>query len=316
MPYGLALCPSRSIFHLLNAESMIKQTHILYMLFPPSVALPCSMLMNPQIQYPRLSYLPCLLPHLHAFFNTSLINPDVIPYDGWFSFEDVPLKWQYPLGLLYDLFSGAAPHQRGSDAKDRSSADSDGTVIPWRLTLHFTDWPEQALVRPDAEGKSLHDAFINSVKEADFLRNGTAKGIMSLSKDDSTKLWNSVQEHDFSNFHDISKRLLYAQGAPLRHIPLKIYLPSSPTASQPTSGHLRVVQSLVTPNLPGSREAQTLGTALHALLPTLFPSRRTPILAKAVLHGAVVPMSALAEDMMRSASYLDGWIHLGVVMMG
>jgi autophagy-related protein 5 len=59
-----------------------------------------------------------------------------------------------------------------------------------------------------------------------------------------------------------------------------------------------------------------MGTALHVLLPTLFPSRRTPILAKAVLHGAVVPMSAPVEDLMRTAAYLDGWIHLGVVMMG
>lgn len=49
-------------------------------------------------------------------------------------------------------------------------------------------------MQPDAEGKVLHDAFINSVKEADFLRNGTAKGIMSLSKDDSTQLWNAVQQ--------------------------------------------------------------------------------------------------------------------------
>lgn len=117
-------------------------------------------------------------------------------------------------------------------------------------------------------------------------------------------------------FNPISRKLLYAQGAALRHIPLKIYLPSSPTASEPTSGHLRVVQSLITPSLPNSREPQTLGAALHALLPTLFPSRRTPILAKAVLHGAVVPMGALVEDLMRAAAYLDGWIHLGVVMIG
>ena len=240
----------------------------------------------------------------------------MIPYDGWFSFEDVPLKWQYPLGLLYDLFSGVTPHQIGSSSKERLSPDDETSILPWRLTLHFSDWPEQALVRPDAEGKSLHDAFINSVKEADFLRNGTAKGIMSLSKDDSTKLWDAVQQHDFDTFHSISRRLLHAQGAALRHIPLKIYLPSSPTASQPNSGHLRVVQSLVTPNLPGSREAQTLGAALHALLPTLFPSRRTPILAKAVLHGAVVPMSAVVEDLMRTAAYLDGWVHLGLFMMG
>lgn len=46
----------------------------------------------------------------------------------------------------------------------------------------------------------LHDAFINSVKEADFLRNGTAKGIMSLSIDDSTKLWTAVQDREAKLF--------------------------------------------------------------------------------------------------------------------
>ena len=147
-----------------------------------------------QIQYPRLSYLPFILPRLHAFFSSSLINPEVIPYDGWFSFEDIPLKWQYPLGLLHDLFSGASPAEASDfDVQNKSPSDEQEGQLPWQLTLHFTEWPEQALVRPDAEGKMLHDAFINSVKEADFLRNGTAKGIMSLSKDDSTQLWNAVQ---------------------------------------------------------------------------------------------------------------------------
>ena len=103
---------------------------------------------------------------------------------------------------------------------------------------------------------------------------------------------------------------------PIRHIPFKIYLPSSPTLAEPTSGHLRVVQSLVAPYVPGSRETQTLGTVLHSLLPALFPSRRTGVLAKAILHGAVVPLSAPIEELMRSASYLDGWIHVGVFMLG
>lgn len=85
------------------------------------------------------------------------------------------------------------------DLQDRRAIEEDlKEGLPWQLTLHFTEWPEQALVRPDAEGKMLHDAFINSVKEADFLRNGTAKGIMSLSKDDSTQLWNAVQERTAS----------------------------------------------------------------------------------------------------------------------
>ena len=86
--------------------------------------------------------------------------------------------------------------------------------------------------------------------------------------------------------------------------------------AEPSSGHLRVIQSLVTPHAPGSREPQTLGIVLHSLLPTLFPSRRTTILAKAVLHGGVVPLSSLVEDLMRVASYLDGWMHVGIIMIG
>ena len=121
---------------------------------------------------------------------------------------------------------------------------------------------------------------------------------------------------DLQAFKPISHKLLYAQGAPLRHIPLKTYLPSSPIDSESTSGHLRVVQSLVTPIIAGTRDPQTLGTALCALLPTLFPSRRTPILANPVLHGAVVPMGAILEELVKDAAYLDGWIHLGIEMIG
>lgn len=156
---------------------------------------------------------------------------------------------------------------------------------------------------------------------------------MSLSKEDSTTLWKAVQDRkelvvrskssltkaptdDFTLFNPISKRLIHAQGAPLRHIPLKIYLPSSPTSSQPNAGHLRIIQSLITPHLPKSREVQGLGTALNSLIPSIFPSRRTPILAKPVLHGVIVPMQTPLEELMRVAAYLDGWLHVGIVMIG
>ncbi|MCJ1436070.1 autophagy protein 5 [Xylographa pallens] len=260
------------------------------------------------IHYPRLAYLPFLLPVLHTFFASILISPGINSYDGWFSFEGVPLKWHYPLGLLYDLFSGASPLQ--------AQAEEAQNPLPWRLTLHFSGWPADQLVPLDVEGKVLHDAFINSVKEADFLRNGSAKEIMTLSKNDSTQLWKSVEAYDFERYNSILQKLLYAHGAPLRHIPMRIYLPSSPSESESPSRHLKVVQLPVTPLAPNSREPQTLGSALHSLLPSLFPSRRTPILAKPVLHGGVVPMSALVEDLLRSVAYLDGWLHLGIVMIG
>ena len=51
------------------------------------------------------------------------------------------------------------------------------------------------------------------------------------------------------------------------------------------------------------------------MLPSLFPSRRDPILAEPVLHGAPLPFKAPLEDIMREAAYADGWIHLIVVML-
>ena len=60
--------------------------------------------------------------------------------------------------------------------------------------MHFHSFPSTLLVRLDKEGRVWEDSWVNAVKEADFLRSGTGKGIMSLSKSDSDKLWDSVRE--------------------------------------------------------------------------------------------------------------------------
>ncbi|KAL5361008.1 autophagy protein 5 [Aspergillus floccosus] len=275
------------------------------------------------ISYPRISYLPSLLPRLHAFFSSSLIEPNSQPHDGWFSFEGVPLKWHLPLGLLYDLYAGADPASKGGGAgSDDETADN---PLPWRLVVHFSDWPDEELVRLDADGMVMHDAFINSVKEADFMRNGTAKKIMTLSKEDSSGLWKSVQDVDLPSFQRISNILLPPPTQPFRNVPIRFFLPLSPDSGAPS---LKVLQSPLPPMLPPSSMAasqatisrtpqpQTLGTALHALLPNLFPSRRTPVLAKPVLHGAALPMSAPVEEVVRSSAYGDGWVYIVVRMMG
>lgn len=135
---------------------------------------------------PRLSYLPFLLPRLHAFFSASLIDPAIAAHEAWLSFDNVPLKWHYPVGLLYDLHSGI---QTEEGDPETGAVD----VLPWRITLHYTDFPIEQLIQMDAEYKVLLDTFINSVKEADFIRNGSAKVAMGMSKSDSNTLWHSVE---------------------------------------------------------------------------------------------------------------------------
>lgn len=281
-----------------------------------------------------------LINRLHAFFSNDLIYPDVSPSDTWLSYEGVPLKWHYPLGLLYDLYSGAEPAYPldASSPTSKSEHPSEGEerrTLPWRLTVHFSAFPFDQLVKLESEDTTLHDLFRNGVKEADYLRTGTGKTVMFLSKEDSTQLWDAVKKHDFPLFSSINQKLLNPQGVNLRHLPVRLYLPHAASESsmkeETSPGSLRVVQSLVTPNLSSSKDQfsrdssvpsnyclgqpQTIGTALNHILPSLFPSRRSPLLAQAVLHGAVLPLSASVEDLIRSAAYLDGWLHIAVVMM-
>ncbi|CAO2648957.1 Nn.00g099060.m01.CDS01 [Neocucurbitaria sp. VM-36] len=273
------------------------------------------------IQFPRISYLGLLIHKLHAFFSSSLIFPDVSPSDTWLSYEGVPLKWHYPLGLLYDLYSGAEPaypSDTSSPSHKSESTEEERHHLPWRLTVHFSDYPSEQLVKLDNEDNVLHDLFKNSVKEADYLRTGTGKTVMFLSKEDSTQLWDAVKQHDFTLYNPINQKLLNPQGVNLRHLPVRLYLPHAASDSpkeEASPGSLRVVQSLVPLNL-SSRQPQTIGTALNQILPTLFPSRRSPLLAQAVLHGAVLPLSASVEELIRATAYLDGWLHIAVVMMG
>jgi autophagy-related protein 5 len=150
-----------------------------------------------------------------------------------------------------------------------------------------------------------------------------------MSKENSTQLWNSVQDSkpppsvstapliliipdDFIAYNKINSILLNP-ATPLKHIPLRVYVPSSPTESS-TLGSFKIVQTLIPPVTP-NREVQTVGSALNGILPSLFPSRRDAILAEPILHGAPLPFRAPLEEVMREAAYADGWIHLSVSMI-
>ncbi|PYI18785.1 hypothetical protein BO99DRAFT_433318, partial [Aspergillus violaceofuscus CBS 115571] len=128
---------------------------------------------------------------------------------------------------------------------------------------------------------------------------------------------------DLPAFQRISNILLPPPNQPFRNVPVRFFLPLPPDSDSPS---LKVVQSPIPPVIApssasvstsmsvaasqslmmaaarGAPQVQTVGSALHALLPNLFPSRRTPVLAKPVLHGAAVPMAAPVEEL-DSATY-------------
>ncbi|KAI1344891.1 autophagy protein Apg5-domain-containing protein [Xylariaceae sp. FL0016] len=219
------------------------------------------------------------------FSYLALLLPRLSSYFGLpcssFHHEDVLLR-NLAVGLLVDLYRPA---------------------LPWRLAVG------------DGLSWDIGDTFLNSAKEADFIRNGNAHTIMSLSKQHTTALWNAVQDNDYTSFNKINMRLLNT-ARELRNVPFRIYIPQSDdganSAALTQTGSFRVVQSLIPPRM-NERTPQTLGQALHDLLPQLFPSRRDPVVANVVLHGAAAPFDAPLEDLMREAAYPDGWLYLVVV---
>lgn len=230
-----------------------------------------------------------------------IADPATVPvYDGYFVYESVPLKWHLPLGLLYDLYA-------------LSSSPDSAPPLPFKLILHFQNGSQLNLI--SAETAVVHDAFINSVKEADFLRTGTAKPIMSLSAADSKALWSSIQNHDLATYRRIYSTLLPQT---FRNIPIRIYLPSGPDGEKASIKALQAhIPSMISSTSSAGRvgmTAQTLGTALRGLIPSLFPSSRIPVLARTVLHGAVVPLGSHLEELARNAAYADGWLGIVVVM--
>lgn len=101
------------------------------------------------------------------FSYLALLVPRLTAYYGLpcssFHHEEIQLR-NLAVGLLVDLYQPAS--------------------LPWRLVV--SDGPEW----------DIADTFTNSAKEADFVRNGNAKQIMSLSKEHSTALWNAVQDSE------------------------------------------------------------------------------------------------------------------------
>ena len=124
----------------------------------------------------------------------------------WFSTEDgLPLKAWMPVGALFDLLGGGA--------------------LPWRLTAHFSRWPAAALGAPGAAGADTpFAAFCSTIKEAAFVRFGSAKSVLALSAAELRSLWEAADAADVAAWQRPETKLRAAEdGASVRAAPLRVY---------------------------------------------------------------------------------------------
>ncbi|THD19588.1 Autophagy protein 5 [Fasciola hepatica] len=106
----------------------------------------------------------------------------------WLEFANQPLKWHYPVGLLFDLFACASD-------------------IPWKITLHFTSYPTDVLLAPPVHRQAVESHFMSLLKEADALKH-RSQVMNQMQARDHQQLWTGLLNHQFDKFWTINRRLM------------------------------------------------------------------------------------------------------------
>ena len=113
---------------------------------------------------PRENYLFYILTEVKWLFDSYVLAEKTENYDEmWFEFNNVPLKWNVPIGVQFDTLIGLTEKHKD---------------LPWCLTFHYKGFPEEQVLR--LEGINCFKFhFINSLKESQSLRLGSATEILA-----------------------------------------------------------------------------------------------------------------------------------------
>lgn len=227
---------------------------------------------------PRCSYLTLVTDAVQRHFVNSIPEPPDTEDEIWFDYEGIPLRWHWPIGVLFDLF--------GSTSK-----------LPWNLTVHFQSYPDDEILHCQ-DKEVIENHLINTLKEADCLKNGSAKKTLNLLKKDLKQLWEGMKTGRYEQYWAVNKRLMQRDdGQPSKYIPFRLYVKQEPVLMDPIS-----------PVADDGRQ-KTLGDLLTEVRPDLFPPREKPR-AKAVVHGVVPSLETPVQWLSDNCSHPDNFLHI------
>merc|ERR1712130_886071 len=128
---------------------------------------------------PRVSYLPLVTEKVYNHF----ISYAPALSDGmWFEFNGHALKWNIPIGALYDLY-----------INEQNKQDP-----VWRLIVHFQSYPSDDIIMQCDNKNVVKNSFFNYLKQAVFLSYNNINSVSCLKKNDQNALWNGVCKADYN----------------------------------------------------------------------------------------------------------------------
>ncbi|XP_035825360.1 autophagy protein 5 isoform X2 [Aplysia californica] len=224
---------------------------------------------------PRLSYFPLVTDKVLRHMMKH-VDPE---HHGemWLEFDGQPLKWHYPIGVLFDLYGMS-------------------TDLPWKLTVHFQNFPEEELLRCSSK-EVVQSHFISVVKEADALKH-RGQVINSMQKKDHSTLWAGFMNDKFDQFWSVNKRLMENSGEKaFMFVPFRIY-----RADQIP------VQKLFKP-CADSGESLTLRHLLKTAVPELMETDAL-ISSRVLIQGIEPPLDTPVCWLSEHLSYPDNFLHI------
>ncbi|PVU86473.1 hypothetical protein BB561_006692 [Smittium simulii] len=189
----------------------------------------------------------------------------------WIEYNGIPLKWHHPIGLLYDLKVLASPLPINKNLSDldsqlasyvSSSKKIEEKTKPWDLILHLKKYPSDKLIKSPSI-PLFKEMFMSLLKETDFVRNGSSRKVMDLSKSDQLSLLDGLENSSPSFFQNIDRlrgitEVDWAQNPNLqlpihisklppnipRAIPIRFYIIDASTATDDTHSIIQIPSSV------------------------------------------------------------------------
>jgi len=155
------------------------------------------------IMQPRMSYFFLLIPQLIEFYSELLEGKGISNDEYWFSCRGEPLRFDLPIGVLYDTF-----------IRENSSHDN----LPFKICLHYHKFPTYSLQK----GMSKY-IFQQSLKESSMMRVGKATAVQDRLEHVRSML-NSIKEGKYDDFWRYNEEIGEHSLSQLKYFPVRIVI--------------------------------------------------------------------------------------------
>ncbi|WPK23239.1 hypothetical protein PUMCH_000468 [Australozyma saopauloensis] len=167
-------------------------------------------------RFHRSAYLPLYYTEIALFFSVLSLSPQLESSPIWLQDGDTPLKWNLPIGVLYDLHW---LHRRNG-------------IEPWTLTLCVSgegQYPRDTIIPfpSPVMGEvvnyrdTVFQVIINLLKQSCYVLRGNSRAILSMSEHDTKALWKAIQTHDYDMYLTTMRENFDIET--VRRLPVKVF---------------------------------------------------------------------------------------------